>query len=104
MGGADRGKLWRWQWRFAGAALRPVRERLGWVLARRGKTRRQGRWIGTSGGGSTGHGGSGVAQAKRALWPRPEHARQAFDKMPALARRLGWSCKLIGWLGGLLKI
>ena len=27
-------------------------------------------------------------RAKRALWPRPEHARQAFGKMPRYARGL----------------
>ena len=37
-------------------------------------------------------GGSVHARAKRALWARPEHARQAFGKMPGHARRLGW-----GW-------
>ena len=40
LGGAVRGKLWRRQWRDAGAALRRARERLGWVLARRGEIRR----------------------------------------------------------------
>ena len=41
-----------------------------------------------------GHGasesGGSVARvrAKRALWARPVHARQAFGKMPMLAKRL----------------
>ena len=29
------------------------------------------------------------ARAKRALWPRPEHAHQMFDEKPARARELG---------------
>ena len=28
------------------------------------------------------------ARAKRALWPRPEHARQMLDEMPTRARGL----------------
>ena len=35
------------------------------------------------------------ARAKRALWPRPEHADQVFNEKPGLARRLGWSWGLI---------
>ena len=34
-------------------------------------------------------GGSVRARAKRALWARPEHARQVFDAMPARSRELG---------------
>ena len=29
------------------------------------------------------------ARAKRALWPRPEHAHQVFDEKPARSRELG---------------
>ena len=31
------------------------------------------------------------AHAKRALWARPEHARQVLDGMPAWSRARGWS-------------
>ena len=31
-------------------------------------------------------GGSVRARAKRALWARPEHARDVFDEMPVHAR------------------
>ena len=34
-------------------------------------------------------GGSVRARAKRALWARPEHARQVFDEMPARSTELG---------------
>ena len=36
--------------------------------------------------------GSVRARAKRALWARPEHARDVFDKMPGQPRVLegGW--------------
>ena len=33
--------------------------------------------------------GSVRARAKRALWARPEHARQVLDGMPARSRELG---------------
>ena len=38
------------------------------------------------------------ARAKRALWPRPEHARQVLDEMPSCARGFerGWQLTGLG--------
>ena len=55
--------------RRAGCGWPRARTGAGWAAARRG--------------------GSVHARAKRALWARPEHARQLFGEMPVGARGFG---------------
>ena len=57
---------------------------------RSGHTGCEWEWIRTSAGRRQWDAATRVhARAKRALWPRPEHARQVLDEMPARARELG---------------
>ena len=64
----------------------------GGAVGRQGGLEGSGEWA-RAGRGSAGEQGLGCdaatrahARAKRALWPRPEHAHQVFDEMPARAR------------------
>ena len=46
-------------------------------------------WVAS--GAAMRRGGSVRARAKRALWARPEHARDLLDEMPGRSRARGWS-------------
>ena len=47
-------------------------------------------------GAAVRRGGSVRARAKRALWARPEHARNLLDEMPGQSRARGWGWQITG--------
>ena len=96
LGGAVRGGIRCRRRRATKAALQGAWESLECTgeraSARRGSAGEQGSEMGRDEGGS-----AACRRSARALWARPEHARQVLDGMPARSRARGWSWHCTGW-------